>query len=223
MRRLETIVWWFFLIWASVGIVTLSLGHVRLPVALAWADALFIVLAAVNVFFIIAKSEGFRNTVISFLIITLGSALVETCGALTGWPFGAYAYTHHLGWRVGNILPFTIPLAWWVVIGLGHALARVCFPKISRGIAALLCAIWATLFDMLLEPFAWQVKQYWIWKEGYVPWNNYLSWFLTAFLLCYLCPWKMQHYSQEKGRLAIVASLMGLTFWVGIFISILKK
>lgn len=215
MNRFEKIIWWFFLIWAWVGILTLVLGKVRLPATLAWADGLFLFLAALNVFLITAKTEGFRVTTISFLIIALGSGFIETCGALTGWPFGAYSYTEHLGWRLGNILPLTIPLAWWTVIGIGHSFSRICFPSISRFSTALFCGFWAVLFDLLLEPFAWKVKEYWIWKQGYVPLNNYIAWFVTAFLLCLVCPWKNQPLLEERGRLAIIASLMGLTFWVG--------
>ena len=215
MRHFEKIVWWLFLVWALVGILTLALGKIQLPSALVWADALFLFLAALNIFLIILKTEGFRITLISFLIITLGAALVETIGALTGWPFGSYHYTEQLGWKLGGILPFTIPLAWWIVISIGHTFARICFSKINRFGAALFCGAWAMLFDLVLEPFAWKVKGYWIWQHGYVPWNNYLAWFLTAFLLCLLCPWKNCPSLEKRGRLAIIASLMGLTFWVG--------
>lgn len=216
MRRFEKMIWWFFLIWAFVGIITLFLGKIRLPAALVWADALFLLLAAINVFFIITRTEGLRVTMMSFFIIALGSGLIETCGALTGWPFGPYSYTEYLGWRLGNTLPLIIPLAWWSVIGMGHAFARICFPSMTRWGAAFFCGLWATLFDLLLEPFAWKVKSYWIWQQGYVPWNNYVAWFITAFLLCVICPWKNHPLPEQRVRLAIIASLMGLTFWVGI-------
>lgn len=215
MRLFEKIVWWFFLIWASVGILTLSLGKIRLPDTLIWADALFLFLAAINIFLITAKTEGFRITTIHFFIITLGSGLIEICGALTGWPFGHYYYTEQLGWRIGNILPIAIPLAWWIVIGLGHAFARICFPTLSRFGTALFCAVWAVMFDLLLEPFAWKVKQYWIWRDNYVPGTNYLAWFLTAFLLCLICPGKKEPVQEKRMRLTIIASLIGLIFWVG--------
>jgi putative membrane protein len=48
-------------------------------------------------------------------------------------------------------------------------------------------ALAAVVVDLVIEPFAWQVRGYWLWSGGGlyydVPSQNFLGWFLTALLL----------------------------------------
>jgi putative membrane protein len=110
---------------------------------------------------------------------------VETCGALTGFPFGRYSYTDRFGPELG-VVPLTIPLAWHVVLTNALFLVRALAPHLPRlGEAAGVGAI-ATLYDAVLEPFAVRVKGYWFWQgSGAVPLQNYAAWFVISALLAF--------------------------------------
>jgi len=82
-----------------------------------------------------------------------------------------------------GVVPMTIPFAWHVVVTNALFLVRAFAPHASRlgeaGLVGLLC----TLYDFVLEPFATQVKHYWIWSEGSIPPLNYIAWFVLSALL----------------------------------------
>jgi putative membrane protein len=218
IRHLENILWNLLLVWGSVGILTFLF---RIPAAddMAWADAFFMVLAAINITLALAGRDGWRTTLISLSIVLLGSAVIEVIGAKTGWPFGPYFYTDRLGFRLGGVLPFTIPLAWWTVLGSGHYLAALWLRHRPRLGLALCVATYATLMDWIMEPFAWQVKGYWFWgldnPLATIPIQNYIAWWVSSFLLCIAAPWGNEPIDRFDPRPVGVAGLMILMFVTG--------
>ena len=112
------------------------------------------------------------------------SLAVETVGALSGFPFGAYTYTNHFGPVLG-VVPMTIPLAWHVVLTNALFIVRALAPHLPRWGEAAAVGLIATLYDAVLEPFAVRVKGYWFWRNatGAVPLQNYAAWLVVAALL----------------------------------------
>ncbi len=214
MKRFENILWNFFIVWASVGVLVAAFRR-TLPPWLAFADALFMTLAAANVLFAMARRDGWPAAACSFAIVCAGSATIETVGALTGWPFGPYTYSDRMGLRVAGVLPFTIPLAWWAVLGSGHYLAALVWRDRPRLLLAVATAVWAAATDWILEPFAWRIKAYWQWDAAAVPLQNYAAWFIVAFLLAAACPWGGRPLAKLDPRPPAVAGFMWLTFLAG--------
>ena len=69
--------------------------------------------------------------------------------------------------------------------------------------AVLLAAALATAFDFVLEPVAVRLD-YWRWRDGVIPLQNYAAWFLTAGLVAILHP-RLERSRCElgtQGRLA---------------------
>ncbi len=116
------------------------------------------------------------------VIVLIASFAIETCGALTGLPFGNYHYTDRFGPLIG-IVPLTIPLAWHVVVTNALFIVRAIAPYNSQMIEAVVAALICTLYDFVLEPFATTVKHYWVWTEGSIPPLNYVAWFVLSGLL----------------------------------------
>lgn len=215
MRIPERILFALFVIWSIVGAVTLGLRQFLLPPWISWADALFILLAAANVLLAMARRDGWRDTLASFAIITVGSGIVETIGATTGRPFGPYEYTPFFGPRIGGLLPAAIPLAWYAVLATGHYLIFHWLKPASRRLTAIAVAAWATAFDFVLEPFAAYVKSYWIWHTPTIPAQNYAAWFLISFLLARLAPWGRGPIDRFDPRPPTVAAAMLFIFTIG--------
>jgi len=107
-------------------------------------------------------------------------AMAEWVGTKTGFPFGNYHYTGNMGPMIAGQLPWAIPLAWWTVVASLHLIFRTLWNQLGPWSTALLVGLAATLFDFLMEPYAWQIKAYWIWHDDNVPLLNYLSWFAFA-------------------------------------------
>ncbi|NJK93171.1 MAG: carotenoid biosynthesis protein [Blastochloris sp.] len=227
-KRFETLLWVVFLIWAGVGLLSILLqtdaAQIRAWISqpllqtfvltcFQWGDFLFHVLAAANLFLAVSSQLGLKKTSISFGCIALLSGLVETWGTLTGFPFGSYVYTSNMGPMLAGTLPLAIPLAWWNILSPLYLLTRHFLPKLPARATCLLVALAATSMDWVMEPFAWKIKGYWIWEAGYIPWENYLSWFLLSFLLCRLAPLHSPYQAALDRRLIAVPLLM-LSFFI---------
>lgn len=187
---------------------------------LAWGDPVLMLLAAANTHLITTQQWGIpvaRRWGITVLGV---SAAVETIGTLTGYPFGTYVYTDAFGPRLFGVLPVAIPLAWFVVLTNFLLLVRTVAPYISAWQEALAVGVLAALFDGVMEPFAVEVRRYWIWLAGgvetsAVPWQNYLAWFGTAALLVrWAAPTSALRYEPEWRPWIIMGAFVGL-FGIG--------
>ena len=116
---------------------------------------------------------------------------VEHLGVTTGWPFGPYSYTGMLGWKLGGVVPLPIPFAWLLVIPAAIGAARWLLPaRTSRIWLALLAPLLALALDLLLEPVAAYIMDYWHWLDSGpyygVPTANFIAWGVTALVLTLL-------------------------------------
>lgn len=157
--------------------------HAFVALCLATGDPLLILLAFANSHLLATREWGSRVARRWALTIVGASLLIETCGALSGFPFGTYHYTNRFGPLLG-VVPMTIPLAWHVVLTNALFLVRYSARYLPRWGEAAAVGLLATLYDAVLEPFATRVKDYWQWAgTGAVPFQNYLAWFALSALL----------------------------------------
>ena len=195
------LVW--FAAWSLVGLFVVGFS-LDIPGG-SIPDMLFMILGSALVFMEMVKLRGIRQTSVAFVWVACVSGIIEGVGAETGVPFGSYYYTEAFGWRILGILPISIPLAWWIVV-MPLFLLAACRLKqagaaawlfISMSVAS--SAVW---IDLLLEPVAWQIRGYWIWEEGGpyfgVPSQNFLGWFMTAFLISLGLTWIFRKSDSEQ-------------------------
>jgi uncharacterized membrane protein len=238
LAPLPDLLWKFFLVWTAVGFVVLPLdigqsqlerwiSHPGLREAasaiLRGSDAFWIALAAVNVYLYTASAEGLGVARRWAVIILAGSAVCEWIGARTGFPFGPYRYTDRFGWRVGGVLPFTIPLAWLIILLCGRYLTLRLRPEATRAQIALGTALAAVVTDFNLEFVAWKIRAYWIWYPGpsappsdWPPPQNYVSWFALAFALAYALPpnTSLRLHRPPPTRPILILALMNALFFL---------
>ncbi len=114
----------------------------------------------------------------SIFIFVLGF-LVEYFGVRYGIIFGQYAYGATLGPKLFNV-PIIIGLNWLLVMyciaSLTDSLRIPTLLKITAG-ASLAVAV-----DWLIEPVAMHFD-FWTWKDGIVPLQNYVGWFFTSVVM----------------------------------------
>lgn len=134
----------------------------------------------VSGYFVLRHAKG--NNRYLFAMVGLLAFLVEMLGVQTGFPFGDYRYGSALGPQIFEV-PLLIGLLWLLLlIGSIHFVSR--WIKNMWVIAILTGAIMTGL-DFLIEPVAIKLN-FWNWYGESIPWNNYLGWFVTAFLLALL-------------------------------------
>jgi uncharacterized membrane protein len=228
---LEKIVLGAFLFWFVCGLI-FTVGRIDAAAVAAWplpewlrafvalcmstGDPLLILLAFANTHLLAARQWGAKPARRWALFIIVLSLAVETLGAMTGFPFGAYAYTDRYGPVLG-VVPLAIPLAWHVVLTNALFLVRALAPHLPRWGEAAATGLLATLYDAVLEPFATSVKGYWHWRDGAVPLQNYVAWLIVGALLVRVFAPTNAPRAGRDPRPAIILGTTVLLFLAGIY------
>lgn len=171
---------------ALVRVYTFGLQH---------GGATHIIFGAATMIVFGIHAIGWRKTLI---FAAAGNAIplcAELLGTGTGWPFGGYSYTDYLGTKIGDRVPFSVPLSWFYMGFASYLLAMVILriggrrPKAWQSVA--LGAWLLTAWDLVLDP-AMASSQlqahtgllFWVWHEhgAYygMPLRNLAGWLGTA-------------------------------------------
>lgn len=170
-----------------------DVGETAMQLSMANGGVVDIIFGIIAVSIYACRVLGWK-TWLGFLVpsvlISVGSELL---GTSTGFPFGDYSYLSGLGYKIGGLVPFTIPLSWFYVGLSAYLIARSGLkvaekPTLIRHIAAV--AIGALLFtswDFALEPAMSQTAfPFWYWETPGdffgTPYRNYAGWFGTSAL-----------------------------------------
>ncbi len=167
---------------------------------MTYAGSLHIVLGALAMFAFGVSALGWRRTAFFFALsvpISLGAELI---GTGTGWPFGNYAYTDYLGYKVLGHVPYSIPLSWFY-LGFASFLVGIAiaarFDLRPRGVWAVGLGVWfLTVWDLVLDPAMAHESmpvQFWTWHETGpyfgMPVQNFVGWSATGLLFMALSRW----------------------------------
>ncbi len=123
---------------------------------------------------------------VAVYLIALAS---EYVGTGYGIPFGNYEYTTLLGAKIGDRVPWLIPLSWFLMAVPSYVLARVTLPsRAQRWSRLLFAALILTLWDLALDPaMSYQSPFYWRWTDSGpyygMPWINLVGWMGTGFVI----------------------------------------
>ncbi len=163
----------------SIGVIIIlhTVGVFGMFLAKDWFIPLTPFNLIVSSYFVLRHAENPKLlTYLSIAILAFG---IEAVGVATGWPFGDYNYERALGPHLFRV-PVLIGMLWLLLLAGGLNIAtRITGSKfIQIAIAAALM----TAIDLLIEPAAIDFE-YWRWHTEEVPLTNYLSWFVTGFVL----------------------------------------
>lgn len=194
--------------------------------SMAGGGVAYIVLGAIAVALYAYRTLGL-GTWLAFMVPAVGLSLTsELLGTSTGFPFGHYSYLSGLGYKIGGLVPFTIPLSWFYLGLSSYLLARgglarhtktgVALPLGGlRQIAAILVgATLLTSWDFVLDPAMSQTAMpFWHWHQAGaffgMPYQNFAGWLGTGALFMAVAAilWRKRVFTFPQ------ASLM-LPFWI---------
>jgi bisanhydrobacterioruberin hydratase len=120
-----------------------------------------------------------KNFYTAAIVAYLVGFWIEVAGINTGLIFGDYAYDTALGYKVFDT-PLMIGVNWMMlIISIGAVFSRL---NTNWFVKSIVSAIAMTALDYLIEPVA-IVYDFWHWNSDSVPFQNYLAWLITSFVL----------------------------------------
>jgi len=182
-------------------VLQLALVTVRMfqPAALfgeaRWPEAILLLLATVAAIASATSQLPGQNVMLASVIMAFVGGAAHTVGALTGIPFGPYVFTNEIGPQLFSPLPWVIPILWVLIVftsrGVGRLIMRPWRKTRNYGFWLMgVTTALVVLFDFGLEPFATQIKHYWLWHPTRAflywysaPWVDFVGWAATTLVI----------------------------------------
>ncbi len=147
----------------------------------------------------------------SLLLVAVLSFFIEVLGVKTELIFGSYYYGNSFGYKL-----FSVPL----LIGLNWAMLLYSTSQFSKFKNTIINALFGAFLMVFLDFFMEQNAQkfdFWYWKDGIIPLQNYIAWFLISFVFNLLVQKhlsKIPNLTAKVFYFAQVAFFMALYFFV---------
>lgn len=159
--------------------------------SMRYAGSLPIILGALTMLAYGLRAVGWRKTVTFAVAAYAISITSELVGTGTGWPFGNYAYTDFLGYKVMGHVPYTIPMSWFCMGFASYLLGSFVAARLGlrrRTLWSLALGTWfLTAWDLVLDPAMAHRSlhiQFWLWKQDGpyygMPIKNLVGWSVTG-------------------------------------------
>lgn len=167
------------------------IGQVAFRYSMAGGGVVYMLLGAAAVALYAYQTLGGKRW-LTFMVPAVSLSLAsELLGTSTGFPFGDYRYLSGLGYKIADLVPFTIPLSWFYVGLCTYLIARVglegrSLPTWAKSVGAIaLGSLLLTFWDFVLDPAMSQTDvPFWVWEQPGaffgMPYQNFVGWFLTG-------------------------------------------
>ena len=171
------------------------------------------------------QREGWSRAMRLLALVFGVSLLFESVGVATGLVYGPYHYTDKLGPLFLGLVPYLIPVAWFMMSYPSFVIADRLIPVSWKRWQRILCVaavggLVMTAWDLVMDPIM-VAGGHWVWDDllsksngAYhgIPLQNFWGWWLTvftAFALYLLISGKTLKPSEAKfDRLALLSYLV---------------
>lgn len=136
------------------------------------------------------QREGWRRAVLLLALVFAVSLLFESVGVATGLVYGPYHYTGKLGPKFLGLVPYMIPVAWFMMSYPSFVIAERLVGRRSGPRWLWLLAVAAlgglvmTAWDVIMDPLM-VAGGHWVWDTdgAYfgIPMQNFAGWWVTVF------------------------------------------
>ena len=202
----------FYCVFVLLG----PLSLVFIPNALVYSSgtilALFILSAPL--FYFLNLKFGFKVFLKLIASLSLFALSIEYIGLVTGWPYGSFVYTGHLGYKILGVLPWTVGLSWApLVVGSVALVYTNTQRKIFR---ILLPVVVLVAFDLMLDPAAVHLGM-WSYVHGGayydVPIQNFVGWVFSGLMGSLICFMFLDKLSDKNIYQLSYSFFMSIVFW----------
>lgn len=188
--------------------------------SMAQGGVSYILLGAIAMVLFGYRTLGFKPLLAFFVPSVLLSLGSELLGTSTGFPFGAYHYLSGLGYKIADLVPFTIPLSWFYMGFACYLLARSAMAatplaRWQRQVAAIAFgAVLLTAWDLVLDPAMSQTAYpFWEFEEvgeffG-MPYRNIAGWIGTGVVYMTVAT-----ALQNGDQFVLSRRQLGVPFWI---------
>jgi putative membrane protein len=192
---------------------------------------IFILVFAIPLIHSLIKWLGWKKGMSILLLLGGISLAVEIFAIVTGVPYGNFAYSSTLGFRLFTV-PISVPLAYLPILFGAFTVSNHLQKLPTRLYHTLVSALLNTAIDFVIDPAAVNAV-FWFWPDGGlyygVPVINFGGWLFTGFLYSQILYSLVQTdisslevpIDVSYSLLLILSFWIGYTLWNNLFIPVL--
>jgi putative membrane protein len=151
------------------------------------------------------------RTILVFAAIAVTGFFIEVTGVKTHLIFGFYNYGHTLGFKLFGT-PLIIALNWALLTYLTSSITDNF--HFSLPMKMVTASFLMVIYDFVLEQIA-PILGMWTWEESRVPLQNYLAWFIIAFVFQTFI--KLSRVS-TRNSIALPIYIIQTIFFISLFV-----
>jgi uncharacterized membrane protein len=149
------------------------------------------------------QREGWSGALRFLALVFFVSLIFESVGVATGIVYGPYHYTNQLGPKFLGLVPYLIPVAWFMMSYPSFVIADRLVPdnwnRPGRILTvAAIGGLAMTAWDLVMDP-AMVAGGNWVWDRGGayfgIPLQNFWGWWLTVFTCFSLYLWLFKKHA----------------------------
>ena len=183
-------------------------------------SGLFIIAIALPSYYILCRETGLWRGILLLTILSIIPLIIEAQAIVTGLPYGEFHYSDDLGFRLFDLVPFTVAFAYLpMLLGSFTIASHVAGTSPVRLIIG--SALLLVLIDLAIDP-AIVHAGLWVWPGGGeyygIPAINFFGWLLTGLLYSGILYLGMKERLIHQRPIAIgMASslLLIISLWTG--------
>jgi uncharacterized membrane protein len=136
-----------------------------------------------------SQREGWARSLRLLALVFAISLLFESVGVATGLVYGPYHYTNRLGPMFLGLVPYLIPVAWFMMSYPSFVIADRLIPADWKHwqrvlLVPLVAGLAMTAWDVVMDPIM-VASKIWVWDVSGpyhgIPLQNFWGWWLTVF------------------------------------------
>ena len=216
LRRASSVFLILYILLTGYSIISIAMGQtpwMLITPITTLAGFIFAMLHA-------GQREGWTRALRLLALVFGVSLLFESIGVATGLIYGAYHYTDKLGPLFLGLVPYLIPVAWFMMSYPSFVIADRLVPADWKYWQRLLAVaavggIVMTAWDLVMDPIM-VYSGHWIWDVNGtfhgIPLQNFLGWWVTVFttyaLYLLISRKTSTHADTQFDRLAVMSYLV---------------
>ncbi len=146
------------------------------------ASAISAILFAAPCIWVAKMWLGWRDAILLFIIFGVYALVVEAAAIATGFPYGYFAYSDRLGYKLFGVVPWMVAFAWTPLFFGTYSIAANLFE--SRLVRIIFTTLGLLAIDLVVDPGALRLGFWQFVEEGSfygVPSSNFAGWLLSGF------------------------------------------
>lgn len=214
----STILWFaivtFFFGFSLFGGAQVAYGFARQYIELL--SQVSLVLSGIATFIAFGYIIGFRKALGILIFLASFAFVIETIGIITGFPYGSFAYLGSLGFKLGGIVPWTLPFAWLPLIIASWYISQ----KIAKRtwVRVILIVVILVLFDIVLDPAAVSLG-FWEYSSPFfygVPLSNFVGWLVSGTIAAIAISTVSATKKKGTTNVILLPTMCNVAFFIGV-------